>query len=279
MSRLPWGKWYWQNWLSDAGLRRCSLQARGMWMDMLCVAAQHDPIGYVAVNGEALTPDDVARLCGTSPAEASTLISELERNGVFSRNGKGMIYSRRMVRDAKAHAESMKYGRRGGNPSLVNPPDNPTLNPTLASEVLSSQEVEEAFEGYWRVYPRRLGANPKNPAFKKFSALVLAGISPATITAGAKNYAAADAGKIGTPYIAQAVTWLNQRRWEDYAANGRDTSIADPELQARAWTALLDRERRTGQWPSKQIHKSEIPSAFIANWQASLTNIAQEAPE
>lgn len=273
-ARLPWGKWYWQNWLSDAGLRRCSLQARGMWMDMLCVAAQHDPIGYVAVNGEALTPDDVARLCGTSSAEASTLISELERNGVFSRNGKGIIYSRRMVRDAKAHAESMKYGRRGGNPAL-NPTLNAPDNPNLASSSLASQGKEEAFEEFWKVYPRREGANPKAPAFKKFSALIQSGISPATITAGAKNYAAADAGKIGTPYIAQAVTWLNQRRWEDYQTNG----AAPVENMEAVWTALLAGERRTGQWPSKQVDKSTIPAAFIADWQASLTNIAQEAPE
>jgi hypothetical protein len=50
----------------------------------------------------------------------------------------------------------------------------------------------------------------------KFIRLVHGGVPAAAIIAGAKAYAEAEGSNVGTPYIAQAVTWLNQRRWEDY---------------------------------------------------------------
>ncbi len=120
MTGTLWTKFFWSDWLSDVGLRRCSIEARGLWMDMLCVAAAHDPIGYVAVNGEALSETEIAKLACLDSTVASTLLSELDRNGVFSRTRTGMIYSRRMVRDEKKSRNSQKNGKLGGNPTLCN---------------------------------------------------------------------------------------------------------------------------------------------------------------
>jgi hypothetical protein len=74
------------------------------------------------------------------------------------------------------------------------------------------------FEEFWKAYPRRQGANPKHPARKKFEAFVKSGISAETIISAAKSYAADERklNHVGTPYVAQAVTWLNQQRFEDY---------------------------------------------------------------
>jgi len=99
-------------------------------MRMLCVAAEADPIGYVTVNGRSLGVTDIARLAGVTETECDSLLSELDRNGVFSRDNKQRIYSRRLVRDAKRAALARKNGKSGGNPSLckarsIPPPDNP----------------------------------------------------------------------------------------------------------------------------------------------------------
>ena len=117
MAATIWTKFFWADWLSDAKLRRCSPAARGVWMDLLCVAAQHDPIGYLCVNGESLTTSDMARIAGVSEAEVVSLMAELIRNGVCSRDGKGRLYSRRMVRDAQRAALSKKKGQIGGRVS------------------------------------------------------------------------------------------------------------------------------------------------------------------
>lgn len=101
MGELPWSKFFWSDWEADQGLRLCSLPAQGLWMRILCVCAKGDPKGYLAINGKPLNSTDVARLCGITADEVDPLMVELDLNGVFSRDRRGWIYSRRMVRDAK----------------------------------------------------------------------------------------------------------------------------------------------------------------------------------
>lgn len=114
----PWAKFFWADWANDPALRLCSLASQGLWMRMLCVAAESSPTGYVTINGRNLGVTDIARLAGVTETEASALIDELDRNGVFSRTRTGAIYSRRMVRDSKRIATLQKNGKKGGNPSL-----------------------------------------------------------------------------------------------------------------------------------------------------------------
>ena len=74
------------------------------------------------------------------------------------------------------------------------------------------------FTRFWKVYPKRKGQNPKHPAKLKFLAAIASGTPEEAIVDGAAAYAKEqrELGKEATEYIAQAVTWLNQRRWEDY---------------------------------------------------------------
>jgi hypothetical protein len=128
---LPFGKFFWSDYASDPALKVCGFAAQGLWMRMLCIAAEHSPVGYVAINGRCLDPQAIARVCGGSLDEVSELLSELESNGVFSRDRRGWIYSRRMLRDAKKARNARENGKKGGNPKLrkqtENPePDNPS---------------------------------------------------------------------------------------------------------------------------------------------------------
>jgi hypothetical protein len=80
------------------------------------------------------------------------------------------------------------------------------------------------FESFWQIYPRRDGGNPKKPAREKFAAAVRRGADASAIVRGAENYAA-EIRRNGTAarYVAQAVTWLNQERWEGYQ------TVPDPQ--------------------------------------------------
>lgn len=75
------------------------------------------------------------------------------------------------------------------------------------------------FEDFWSVYPRRKGSNPKHPASLKFATAVKNGADPAHIVSSARRYAdeAREQGNEGTEFICMATTWLNQKRWLDYA--------------------------------------------------------------
>lgn len=112
--KRPWLKFFPQDWAGDRKLRFCSIAARGMWIEMMCIAHEARPYGYVLVNGEVPSLSQLARLCGVSEAEAKTLISELDRTGVISRRRDQTIYSRRMVRDEKKAQIARQNGINGG---------------------------------------------------------------------------------------------------------------------------------------------------------------------
>lgn len=81
--------------------------------------------------------------------------------------------------------------------------------------------ADEKFEEFWKAYPHRgKASDPKAPALEKFARAVKGGVDPEAIIAAAGRYAAIEqaAGRAGTEKVAQAVTWLNQRRWGDYPA-------------------------------------------------------------
>ena len=125
MTATIWSKFFWSDWQAEPTLRRCSLAARGLWMEILCLAAQAEPVGYLVKDGEPLDIDRLARSVGARISEVERLLDELEVEGVFSIDRRDRIYSRRMVRDAKLRAAAVKSGKRGGNPTLCRKTEKP----------------------------------------------------------------------------------------------------------------------------------------------------------
>jgi helix-turn-helix protein len=96
----------------------------------------------------------------------------------------------------------------------------PVREPVRLSRSISSTMPDgaaEQFEDFWRIYPSRgCQANPKKPARQSFLAAIKRGADPADIVAGAEAYAAMRRTIGGDRrFTAQAVTWLNQERWND----------------------------------------------------------------
>lgn len=121
-------RWFWSDWMSDPGLRACGYAARGLWQDLLCIAgANKIEYGRVSLNGKNIDPAGIARMTNGTVEEVVALLDELERNGVFSRDRRGVIYCRRMVRADK----NRRNGRLGGNPNLLKGKENPeSVQPT-----------------------------------------------------------------------------------------------------------------------------------------------------
>lgn len=123
----PWFKFYPSDWRADPALRMCSVAARGLWMEMLCIMHEATPRGSFLVNGLPINERQLAGLAGCTLKETVSLLAELEASGVFSRENDGTIYSRRMRRDEENASRDKANGRKGGNPKIkrgVNPPDN-----------------------------------------------------------------------------------------------------------------------------------------------------------
>lgn len=105
MPKLPYIALYTGDWLRDH-VAGCSLTAQGLWLRMMIVMHDCERYGYLSLNGSPIPPDAIARKCGCdSLVQYETLLAELDLAGVPSRTDSGVIYSRRMVRDAKKRAD------------------------------------------------------------------------------------------------------------------------------------------------------------------------------
>src|SRR6185369_6429483 len=98
--KLPYIQLYVGDWIRD-NVAGCSLAAQGLWLRMMFLAHDSDRYGYLDINGSPIPPGSVAARCGTTPEQYETLLAELDAARVPSRTPESIIYSRRMVRDAK----------------------------------------------------------------------------------------------------------------------------------------------------------------------------------
>ena len=135
--KRPSFQFYPSDWLRDTALRMCSLEARGLWIDMLAYMHEGCPYGHLKVGTKDILPGVLARMVGTDEQTAERLIAELEESGVLSRTDNGTIYSRRMVRDEQIRCERAEGGKESQKiltshaekPMVSNPED--MLPPTI----------------------------------------------------------------------------------------------------------------------------------------------------
>jgi len=114
--RRPWFKFHTQDWRADPALRMCSPAARGLWADMLSLMHEADPYGHLLVGGIAPSDAQLARLLSIDETLIGSLIGDLSANCVFSRTDAGVIFSRRMVRDAEESNKGRDHiSKRWGN--------------------------------------------------------------------------------------------------------------------------------------------------------------------
>lgn len=179
--KMPAFMFYTGDWMKDPALRGCSLAARGLWIDMLCLMHENPRRGYLQhTSGNPVLLEQLCRMTGCSTDEGSRLLQELEDFGVFSRADNGVVYSRRMVADERKRNQCSDAGKRGGNPILLksnkptdkpsNKPepkrngeggDKPELTPSYSSSLSPSgptgEESLAEFNRVFSAYPRQGG--------------------------------------------------------------------------------------------------------------------------
>ena len=118
--KRPAFQFYPADWRRDTAVQVCSLEARGLWHEMLCIMHDGTPYGHLSIEGQPVSVEQLARLVGANPPRVRKLLAELEAHNVFSRNDENpaLIYSRRMVRDEHKRDVAASNGSKGGNPAL-----------------------------------------------------------------------------------------------------------------------------------------------------------------
>lgn len=229
MSGTKASTFFWSDWRSDTNLQLCGYGAKGLWMDMLGIMAAHG--GYLRIGDRNLEPADVAKMTGGSVEEVTALTAELERNGVFSRDRRRTIFSRRQVRVEKNRRNGQLGGEaksRADNANQDSPPETacpllplPIPIPEEGRENLPQQVgagnviddwPEDFFDRFWPRYP------PGRKTDKKAVRAKLERIRRDREVTFAKLMAAVDRYAIASPdpnFTKAPLVWLNKGCWDD----------------------------------------------------------------
>src|SRR5881398_1393040 len=100
-TKRPAFQWYPGDHRRDTAVQACSFEVRALWRDMMDLMHDGDPYGHLTAGGTPIAPQELARIVGLTTVKVKALLKELEERRVFSRTDRGVIYSRRMVRDEK----------------------------------------------------------------------------------------------------------------------------------------------------------------------------------
>ena len=117
MAKSP-GFWFFTgDWMKDPELRFCSLFARGLLVDLLCILFEANEQGYASnPDGTPRSNEQIAdAISGGSREEKLSALAELEQSGVLSRDSRGVLYSRRIARLAELSNARKQSGSKGGS--------------------------------------------------------------------------------------------------------------------------------------------------------------------
>jgi hypothetical protein len=111
--KRPSFQFYPSDWRNDQALKLCSLAARGLWIELMCLMHAAEPYGHLVFNGSPMSSGQVARLIGESERDVKRWLDELIANKVCSVDAAGVLFSRRMVRDERVRNARGNGGQAG----------------------------------------------------------------------------------------------------------------------------------------------------------------------
>jgi hypothetical protein len=128
----------------------------------------------------------------------------------------------------------------------------------------ANASVSALFEDFWIVFPKREGSNPKKPARERFLRLVAKGRDPHKLIDAALEFAKEHPSP--TRFVPQAVTWLNQERF-DTDEPVRVADIFCPEGQDETRLHVLRyRNEHNGHDPPRGVQAGRAGYMIPAGW-------------
>lgn len=244
MGKQPSFQFYPGDWKRDAGVQSLSFEERGVWFEMMLLMFESAERGKLVFGSGTPMPEDaVARSLGLDRQRYVQILRKLLDYGVASKDEKtGIVFCRRMVRDAELSKKRAECGKLGGNPNLLNQNSskreaksnqNGKQNPTPSSSSSISlkkeknkkeKNLEDAAERIWQAYPKKDG---KLEGIKAILKRLHEGLSEDYLLARVKAYCVCCKGK-DKSYVKNAQGWFNQARYLDASL---DNPAPPPESQ------------------------------------------------
>lgn len=141
----PSFQFYPGDWIKDPELSICSATARGVWIDVLCLAWECTPRGYLISNGKAWTLEQAAYAIRGDWQENLAGLKELLKNGVLKQTKRGLFFSQKLTKIDGQRAEwraknRLNYLKRREE-SLAR--HSPVTTPSSSSSSSSIQREEK----------------------------------------------------------------------------------------------------------------------------------------
>ena len=244
MGKQPSFQFYPGDWKRDAGVQSLSFEERGVWFEMMLLMFESAERGKLVFGSGTPMPEDaVARSLGLDRQRYVQILRKLLDYGVASKDEKtGIVFCRRMVRDAELSKKRAECGKLGGNPNLLNQNSskreaksnqNGKQNPTPSSSSSISlkkeknkkeKNLEDAAERIWQAYPKKDG---KQEGIKAILKRLCEGLGEEYLLGRVRAYCVCCAGK-DKGYVKNAQGWFNQARYLDASL---DNPAPPPESQ------------------------------------------------
>ncbi len=156
----PSFQFYPRDWLNDFALRACSLEAKGLWIDILCLMWDAEQRGELRMRKNAklcpMNAKDIAKVLAQPYATVRRALRELVSTGVAEKAENGTVYNRRMAREQQArdarshagrHAATMRWSMRkhgsSSSSSTSTTKKNTDCTPSQDSKATQESNVSE----------------------------------------------------------------------------------------------------------------------------------------
>lgn len=225
---LPWFRLY-TTLTRDPRFRRQPLHYRWAWIAVLSIAARCTKRGYLIIDGENITADDLADEAAITTEQASEALDWFRsRLLIVSYRGSLRVdgwdrsqfesdSSTKRVQKHRSRAQSVEQECNVTSNVPESPPDYRLQTTDLEGQNTPPKRSKterslEGFDEFWKEQTRKEGKGAAKTAYSK----ALKTATPDAILAGwlrsKKAYAAEGRDRKHYPLPA---TWLNQERWDD----------------------------------------------------------------
>lgn len=246
--KRPSFQFYTSDWLNDPALKVCSWEAKGLWIDLLCLMHEGNPYGHLTLpNGKAIDQKMIKKMLNFDEKMAKKfpkVFQELEENGVIKRTENDIFYSKRMVADElerqdwRERQQKLRMGKENKCHENVTAKSHRSSSSPSSS---SSKNItptpnggSEFFPKFWEVYPRKQDKAKSEAIWIRKN---LDAIADRIISAVQRHKQGSQWQSEKGRYIPKPTTFLNGERWEDEVDLPVDLAkpISKDERYRTAW--------------------------------------------
>ena len=128
---IYWFPFEWNRWLSNEKLSMASLEARGLWMHLICLMYKSNCEGRLLIDGIKPSVSQIARMVGSTEERVAPILKELEQLRILEIDSETGAYFHASVKiglekmNSRKDAYSKRFRKKRDDLSLIDMPSMP----------------------------------------------------------------------------------------------------------------------------------------------------------